>query len=274
MSVLHKLTPFQNVGASLTAVNPAVPTGMVVEALLFKLGGTLTKALSTGIRIVWGGKKIVDITGNHMTDINEYYQYPTDAAFLPMWFADPAANNPADYLAGALDTSVSNAALSIEYDCGAGAGHTLELFGWLSFPQETVDRTKSLFRALIKTNHAPASATEHELTIPLGGGGALLRGVHYFHTNITKLQVLKDNFHLVQEGATAVLQFAQGLFRTAQAGMISYDPIYRNDIKDAVPTLRSARDGGGKATFQHKVTTSAADTIVSYSDILTTHSNF
>lgn len=271
MPVLHKLTPFQNVGGSLIAVNPAVPTGMVVECLLFKLAGSLTKTLSTGIRVAWGGKKIVDITGLHLTDINEYYQYPTDAAFLPLWFADPSANNPADYLAGALDTSVSNSALSIEYDMGAGATHGLELYAWLSFPQEAADRTKSLFRALIKTTHALASAAEHELTVPLGGGGALLRGIHYFHTNITKLQVLKDNFNLIQEGANATLQFAQGVFRTAQAGMISFDPIFKNDIKDAVPTLRSNTT---RSTFQNKVTVSAADTITSYADILTTHSNF
>ena len=271
MSALHKLTPFQNVGASLTAVNPAVPTGFVIECLLFKLSGSLTAALSTGIRVVWGGKKIVDITGSHLTDINDYYQYPSDAAYLPLWFADPTANNPSDYMAGALDTSVPSSGLSIEYDMGAGATHGLELFGWLSAPQVQGDRTKSLFRALIKENPAPSAATEHDLAIPMGGGGSLLRGIHYFHTNITKVQVLKDNFYLIQEGALATLQFAQGIFRTAQAGLISYDPIYKNDIKDAVPTLRA---DGNKATFAHKITTSAADTVVSYTDLLTTHANF
>lgn len=268
MSVLHKLPPFQNVGASLTAVNPALPMGMVYECILLQLSGSLTKALSTGMRIWLGGKKIWDITGPHLTDINEYYQMPTDATFLPVWFADPLANNPADYLAGAVDTSVGYSNFNIEYDMGAGATHGLTAFGLLSAPQANTDRTKSLIRALVKANHAPASATEHELQIPMGGAGALLRGIHFFHANITKLQVLKDNFNLVQEGANAVIQFSQGIFRTAQAGMISFDPIYKNDIKDAVPTLRS---DGNKATFQNKVTVSAADTIVSYTDMLTTH---
>ncbi len=266
MSVMHKLPPFQNVGGSLTAVLPALPIGMTYECILFKLGGSLTKALSTGIRVWLGGKKIAELNANQLTDINEYYQLPTDAAFLPLWFADPMANNPADYLAGAIDTSLGYGSFNIEYDMGAGVTHTLESFALLSPPMDERDRTKAMIRSLVKSNHAPASATEHELQVPLGGGGALIRGIHYFHAQITKLQVYKDNFPLIQEGANATLQFAQGPFRTAQAGMISWDPIFKNDVRDSVPTLRQ---NGGKATFQHKVTTGAADSIVAISDILT-----
>lgn len=269
MSVLHKLPPFQNVGASLTAVLPSIPMGMTFEAILFKLGGSLTKTLSTGIRVWLGGKKIVELTANQLDSINKYFQLPNDAAYLPLWFADPMANNPADYLAGAIDTSVNYSNFNIEWDMGAGATHALEAYALLSQPQAQNDRTKGMIRTLVKATHSPASAAEFDLPVPMGGGGALIRAIHYFHANITKIQVLKDNFPLVQEGTNAVLQFSQGPFRTAQAGLISYDPMYKNDVRDAVPTLR---ENGDRAAFAHKVTVSAADAVISVADILTTQS--
>lgn len=267
MSVFQKLPPFQNVAQNSTAVLPAIPMGMTYEAIFFKLGGTLTKALSTGIRVWLGGKKIVELTATQLDTINKYYQLPNDNAYLPLWFADIMANNPADYLAGAIDTSIRYSNFNIEWDIGAAATPTLEAYAYLSQPQASQDKTKGMIRALVKATHSPASAAEFDLPVPLGGSGALVRGVHYFHTNMTKLQVLKDNFPLIQEGLTATLQFAQGMYRTAQSGLISWDPIYKNDVRDTVPTLR---EDGTRAAFAHKVTVSGSDTVISVADILTT----
>lgn len=272
MSVLQKLPPFQNVGANLTAVLPEIRKimGWTVEEIFFKLGGGNNKANMTGIRVILGGKKIVEITGSHLDDINEYFKLTANAAYLPIWFANPKAKSLADFLLGALDLSVGYSNLAIEVDLGAGVAPTLEAYARLSSPIPKQSGFQNVFRTLIKSAHAPSAAAEHSLPIPLGSRrGAFIRALHLYHAQITKLQVYKDSFPLIEEGVNAVLQFDQNQAnRTTQAGLISADFVLDDIDALAVPTLRGVNDPAG---FDVKVTTAAADNITAYSDLLQTY---
>lgn len=269
MSVLQKLPPFQNVGANLTAVMPEVRKimGWTVEEIFFKIGGGNTKANMTGIRMILGGKKIVEITGSHLDDINEYFKLTANAAYLPMWFANPKAKSLSDYLLGALDLSVGYSNFAMEIDLGAGVAPTLEAYARLSSPIPKQTGYANVFRTLIKSAHAPGAAAEHSLPIPLGSRrGAFIRALHLYHAQITKLQVYKDSFPLIEEGVNAVIQFDQNqLNRATQAGLISADFVLDDIDALAVPTLRGVNDPAG---FDVKVTTAAADNITAYSDLL------
>lgn len=269
--VIHKLSPFQNVGANLTAVLPEIARGgFTYENILLKLGGTaFTKAMITGIRLTLGGKVIWDVTGAHLDDLNDYVKRGTNVAYLPLWFANPNARDISGYLAGAIDTSFGYKDFSLEVDIGGATAPTLEAYALKSGPIDRSQPYAAMVRTLKKSAHAPSSAAEHDLKIPVGGRqGALIRALHFFHANITKLQVTKDSFNLLQEGVNAVNQFYQGeLYRTVQAGLVSWDPTYQDDDRDAVPTLVAP---GVLSAFEFKVTVSAADAITAYSDLLQT----
>src|SRR5258706_4250912 len=273
-SPLIKLQPFQNVAANQTAVLPEIPQVMIYEGILLQLGGTFTKAQITGLRLWLGGKKIWEITGTHLDSLNQYYKRTAGATFLQMWFANPNAFDMASYMAGAIDTSVGYSNFWMEADIGGATGPTLAAYSLRSAPPDKDPAFPGMIRSILKSINAPASAAEFTIPVPMGGrGGALFRAVHYFHTNITKLQVLKDSFPLLQEGTNAVVQYYENeLYRTTQAGLISWDPTQQNDDRDAVPTVKGVDSNGQNvlSTFEHKVTVSAADTLTIYPDLLTT----
>lgn len=270
-----KLPPFQNVSPSVTAVLPAIPQGWTYENILFKLGGTaFTKALISSIRLWLGGKKIWEITGAHLDDINEYFRLTSNAAYLAMHFANPRALSLADRMIGAIDTSLGYSNFSIEVDIGAATAPTLEAYAKVSAPIPKASGFQNMFRTLIKSALPIPAATEASVPMPLGSQqGAFIRALHFFHTSITQLQFTKDNFYLIDRGLNAVLQFGQNeRARTTQTGLLTADFMLEDMDALAVPTLR----GDGKpAAFEVKVTTSAADNgIVGYSDLLQTHATF
>jgi len=272
MSVLQKLPPFQNVAANSTAVLPEIRKimGWTVEEIFFKLGGGNTIANMSAIRVLLAGKKIVEITGSHLDSINKFFKLTGNASYLPIWFANPRAKSLADYLLGALDLSVGYSNIAIEVDLAGAAGPTLEAYARLSSPIPKQSGFQNVFRTLIKSAHAPSAAAEHSLPIPLGSRrGAFVRALHFFHAQITKVQVYKDSFPLIEEGANAVIQFDQNqVNRTTQAGLLNADFVIDDIDALAVPTLRGVNDPAG---FDVKVTTAAADNITAYSDLLQTY---
>lgn len=269
--VIHKLTPFQNVGANLTAVLPDISRGgFTYENILLRLGGTaFAKTDITGIRLTLGGKLLWNVTGAHLDKLNAYVKRASGATFLPLWFANPNARDVSGYLAGAIDTSFGYKDFSMEVDVGGATAPTLEAYALKSGPIDRKQVYAPMVRTLIKSTHALAAAGEFSLPVSLGGRqGALVRAVHLMHANVTKLQVAKDSFWLMQEGVNAVNQFYQNeLYRASQAGHIAYDPTYQDDDRDAVPTLLAP---GVQSAFELKATVSDADTIIAYSDMLQT----
>ena len=269
---LKKLSPFSNVGANLTAVLPFITQGMTFERIMLKMGGTtFSETHISAIRVTLGGKKIVEISGAHLKDINEYYKETAVTNYLNIWFADPNAKNFDDYMAGALDTSNQYSNFSMEVDIGGATAPTLEAWADMSAPIQKGAVYKNMFRTLIKSIHAPSAANEFSLPVPLGSAqGSFIRGIHMFHTNVTKLQIVKDGFYLLEDAANALNQAHQNNFgRTTQAGLINWDPVATNFARHrVVPTLRA---DGRQATFEVKATVSAADTITAYSDLLQTH---
>lgn len=269
-----KLPPFQNVAANQTAVLPAIPQGWTYEKIWFKLGGTFTKAMLLNIRLWLGGKKIWEVTGAHLDDINEYFGLTSTAAYLSMHFANPRALSLADRMIGAIDTSVGYSNFSMEVDIGAATSPTLDAYAKISAPIPKSSGFQDTFRTLIKSALPIPAGTEASVPIPLGSKqGAFIRALHFFHTSITQLQVTKDNFYLIDRGVNAALQFDQNeLGRLTQTGLVSADFVLEDMDALAVPTLRAP---GNAASFEVKVTTSTADNgIVGYSDLLQSHASF
>lgn len=269
--ILHKLPPFQNVGASQTAVMPFVHAGMSVVGIIFKLGGTaFTHTHFSNLRLRYDGKQFVDVTGLNLDSVCDYENYGASATYLYLPFGDLQAMTQRGQLMGAIDTSIPGIKpLEMEVDIGAATAPTLEAWAVLAPPKADDDPNKRTIRAMLKATHAPASAGEFEYPIPVGSSqGALLHRLYAFHTNVTKYQVAKDGLWLQEQGEEAVLDYMQALKNRAnQSGLITFDPTFTDSQTDSIATLRA---GGQPASFSHKFTVSAADTIVTYSSIYTT----
>lgn len=270
MSVLHKLKPFQNVVANDTAVLTRIDQGMSYLGILLELGGTFTKAMINELRLNLGGKTIWQISGSHLDKINAYNKITANASYLPLWFANPRAKTRAGRMVGAIDTSEGYSDFSLEVDIGAATGPTLKAWALKSAPIPEEANYKGMVRALKRAVQTPGAANTHNLDVFLGTDqGALLSAIHLFHTNVTRVDVVKDGFNLQQEGTNALVQYIQNeLNRTTQAGHIAWDNLVEDDIDEAVPNLKALGGRLRRANFEFNVTTSAADNITAYSDVL------
>lgn len=292
--ILHKLTPFQNVAASVTAVHPNLPLGMTYLGILLQRGGTtFTNAHLANIRISLDSKRIWDITGPHLLAQNNYHMSnlldwlvshvhvendsggPTDAptAYSSQYdlipFADFNARTVGGEMLGAIDTSVGYRSFSMEIDLGAATAPTLNAWAILGPPKAANDPNKLTIRTLLKRIESPAAAGEYNLEVPTGSrAGALIHRTFLHNTYVTKLQVLKDGLYLLQEGESALLSFLQAIkHRNPQSGLTVYDPSPNDNQSESVSTLRS---NGQVANFEFKGTVSQADTITIYNSLYAT----
>ena len=270
MSFKLKLPPFENVVASQTAVMPRLPRGNMYDAIAFVLGGGNTQANMSAIRLLINGKIAWNITGTHLDTLNNFDKLKDTATGLMLWFADPTAEGgQSAQQIGSLDTSKGVEEMQIEVDLGAGIAPTLKAFYLASPPSPKGDRFAAAFKSVLKTVHAPGAAGQFNLPLALGSrAGSFLRRASLFHANITSLMVKRDGVNVLDDLTIAEIAYInEQIKRTAQAGMVVFDPISEGNIEDMVPTLRS---DGTPANFEFLPTLSAADTVTGYSEIITT----
>jgi len=260
------LPPLQGVGAGLTCVMPVIPQGETYDMIMLKLGGTtMTKALLENIKIKLGGKTIMEVTGTQLDSINSYLGHTANASYLPIWFKEPGARTITGEEIGGLDTSVGYTSFSMEIKVGAGAlAPTIDSWALRSDPKDELNaagrpnETKKMFRAFLNSQPPAPGAATYNLDLPLGSRtGTLLKRAHFFHTSLTNLEVKKDGVGIWESESIADDQFIQNeLTRVTQAGHFCYDPIFRDNQSDAIPTIR---DNGQTSVFEFKGTFSAAD---------------
>lgn len=262
-----KLPPFENVVASQTAVMPRLPRGNMYAGICFELGGTFTQAQMSNIRLNVNGKTVVNITGTHLDTTNNYDKLKDTATFLTYWFGDPTVQDPVLAQLGCLDTSRGVEEFGIEVDVGAATNPTLKAFAWVLPPSPKGDRFASVFKSVLKTVHAPGAAGQFNLPVALGSkAGGFIRRNHFFHANVTSVAVKRDGVNIQDDLTIAEIAYMnEQLWRTAQSGMVSFDPLSQEWIEDLVPTLRS---DGKAAVFEYLVTVSASDTVTAYTELL------
>lgn len=264
-----KLPSFENVVASSTAVLPRLPRGNLYNAIVFELGGTFTQAQMSNIRINVNGKTVWNITGANLDSINTYDRLKDTSTFLACWFSDPTIQGQVDSQLGGLDTSRGVDEFGVEVDIGAATSPTLKAFALASPPSPKGDRFAGYFKAMLKMTQAPGAAGQIPFPAPLGSkAGAFLRRAHFFHTNVTSLQVKRDGVNLMDDLTVAEIAYMnEQRWRTAAAGHVVFDPLSQQWVDDLVPTLRS---DGAPASFEFLPTVSGADTVTCYSEVLAT----
>lgn len=267
MSFKLKLPPFENVVASQTAIMPRLPRTYMYDAIVFALGGGNTQANMSNIRAIVNGKTVVNITGSHLDTINNFDRMQDTTTYLCLPFSDFDTDGQVQGQLGALDASRGVEEFSIEVDLGAGVAPTLRAFAIASPPSPKGDRFANMFKSILKSVQAPAAAAQYSHIVPVGSkAGGLIRRVHFFHANMTSLQVKRDGVNLMDDLVIADIAYANGLrHRTTQSGLVVFDPISEAHLEDMVPTLRT---DGKDASFEFLPTVSGADTVTSYTELL------
>lgn len=282
MPKLIKLPTVQALGANQTALVPELPLGMTYRTIYGEMGGTtMTKALMTAMRFALNGKTFIDnLAGSHLDAQNQFKKKTANAAYWSLHFAEAEARTLVGEDIGGIDTSVGVDTFDIELDMGAiSADATLTLWASVSPPKEITingqpNENKTTIPAILKKTHTPSGAADNVLVVPMGSRlGGLVKRIHFHHTgNVTHIEVKRDNTYFLQKMAVALLGFIYGeRNRTAQANHVAWDPCWTDNQSDAVPTVRQQDEPapGTPAYFETTVTTSAADTITSYTELYT-----
>lgn len=273
-----RLNPFPSVPATGTATLATDQLkGMSVHGLVFvQGGGAFTKAMLTSIRVGANGKNFSPslLTGPQLQDLNDFDSFADTANHVFFWFGDPSARTIRGQHLGDLDLSIHKGPLEIE--CVISGATTPSLQVWaivgvpklqmgLGFSEAEAITCRALIRSVIQESAAVARKAEG---IGLGSGaGARIRKLAFFHANLTAVEMRKQG-NVKHEDLVAALNNAiqDDFGRVPQAGLYVVDRVVDGNMGEADDTVDA---NGNPWNIQVLVTTSAADTIITYADVHT-----
>lgn len=254
--LVQKLLPFSNVAANSTA-SVEISPGMTFNRIVLVLGGTsFAKSDIDRIKAKLNGKIFFDCTGAYLDKINKYRGLTADANHLTIDFIEPFAKTLGGMYAGAIGTAKGVNSFTLEVEIGSATAPTLEAFAQVSAPMPL-----GPIAALV---HHPANfgaGGKFPIVLPHGPeAGLLLERVHFFNTNMTQLEVKKNNLVIWEDVPSSVLTFmATEYGQVPQSGLYVYDPVMDRNLKGVVNTA-NAND------LRFNVSISAADTIDCYAE--------
>jgi len=275
---LLQLSPFPSVAANARAsLATRELEGRSVHGLLFQMTGTFDRSHVDDVRIRAGGKDLLEgITGAQLQDINDYLGLNADASFFAHWFGDPLARTIRGQHLGDLDLSVyGDSPLELEVDVGGATGPGLNVFAVVGAPKVSMgiglgEGDAQLVRAMTRTVITESAAVSRKAyPISLGSeAGARVRAMHLFHSNLTSAELRKAGDIKHDDIAVAVNTYFNEAFadRVAQSGLYTLDRIPDGNQGEAEPTIQS---NGKQWPIQVRLTTSGADTITAFSDLIT-----
>lgn len=273
-----RLNAFNSVPTTGTAtLNTGQLAGYSLHGLQFvRGGGAFTTAMISDITIRQNGKDLVtQITGARLLDLNEYDGLADQTNNNFLYFGDPTARTLRGQHIGDFDFTVYPGQLEIMVGIAGATTPTLEVIAHVGAPKAAMlgagfnAQDVAAFRALKRTVLDPGAAvSDKQYPISLGAApGALIRKVGLFHTNITRASWRKNS--IIKHDNLTIAENAayQGVYaRVPQSGLYMIDFIADGNVGEAEPTLDSKN-----AVWNHQLglTTSGADTVTAYADLLT-----
>lgn len=256
--IIQKNLPFFNVVASGVA-SLELPLGMTYNRIMLELGGTsFTKAMITRIVAKLNGKIFYDITGSRLDAINKWRGIYDEATHLTIDFTDRNAKTIGGEIAGAVATAEGISSFTLEVTIAGATAPTLESWSMLSPPRP--------FGPIFALIHHPVTFSaggKFPIVLPHGPeAGHQIRRVHFFHTNMTELEVKKNGLLVAEELTSGINDFVQQEYgRAPQSGLFVYDPVVTNNFKNMLQTFNAK-------SMQFNTTVSAADTVDVYGEYL------
>jgi Viral coat protein P2 N-terminal domain len=258
-----KNLPFFNVVADGIA-SLEMPLGMTYNRIVLQLGGTtFTKAMIARIVCKLNGKIFYDITGSRLDLINTYRGLKQDTAHLVIDYNEPKAKTIGGMYAGAIGTASGVNAFTVEVTISGATAPTLESWSMITEPQPL-----GLINALVHHPVTFSAGGKFPIVLPYGPNAKhLIERVHFFHTNMTELEIKKNGIIIFEAMATAVNEFIQEDYgKVPQAGLYVYDAVVDNSMKRVLDTSNAQ-------SLQFNTTVSAADTVDVYGEYVTELAN-
>lgn len=274
---VRKLSQFVNVAAnSIATLSLNELRGHSVRGIVLELGGTtFTRAHISAVTLTVGGKPVFPgITGAQMESLNVYQGFATDASYLVLWFGDPTLEGVASGHVGDLDLSYYDRVSSVlEVEIGAATAPTLQAYALIGPPKAAMgfgfsERDIATHRALIRSVLSPAAAvTKQAYPVSVGSqAGARIQRLAFFHANLTSVEYKKNSISLHDDVSVALNDYVQSAFaRSPQSGLYVLDHVVDGALGKADATVNN---NGQPFPAQINLTTSAADTITAYADVL------
>ena len=258
MGLMIKNLPFFNVGANSVA-SLELDRGMTYNRIVLQLGGTtFPKTDIDRIVCKLNGKIFYDVTGSRLDSINKYRGLADDASYLTVDFSEPTAKTVGGELIGGIGTAEGVSSFTMEVTIGGATAPTLQSWAIIGPP-------RPLGRVLAMVHHPVTFSAGGKFPVVLPHGpeaGHLIKRVHFFHSNMTSLEVKKNGLLIGEELDSAVVEFVQAEYgRAPQSGLYVYDPVVSGNQRDAVVT-------GNARSMSFNVTVSASDTVDVYGEFL------
>ena len=279
MTDVVKVDPFDNVvatGLATTKYRPIGPSALFGFVLI--LGGTFTEANITSIRVkAPGGKDLIpSISGARLRDLIEYEGLINDATHLPILFGDPTAQTLRGKHLGNFDHTVYPGDMTIEVDIAGAIAPTLEARALITAPKillglDFTPAEAAQHRALIETVLTISAAVNNQSQqIGVGSAaGSQIKKVLFFHGgNMTQLDVKKEGLNIYEEVDAALNDYLQDDLwgaRLPQANLFVYDRLVDTSYGQAGTTIKRS---GVPFNWQFRVSTSAADTVTVFADLI------
>jgi hypothetical protein len=274
---LIRLSQFPSVPADgvATLVTNQLQDYAVHGLVLERGGGAFTPAMLTNLRLRLNGKDVLNgLTAPRLIDLNEYDGLTTVTNYDFIYFGDPTARTIRGQHLGDIDLSFYRTPLELECTIAGATTPTLRAYALAEVPKRSMglgftDGEAAAFRALIRTVTTPAAAVTRQSTqVSLGSGaGALIRKLGLFHTNLTAVDFAKQSLRKWDDIPTALNSaVAQQFARVPQSGLYVLDRVVDGNIGGAEPTVQA---DGRPWNLELSLTTSGADTITTFADVLT-----
>lgn len=273
----RKLSQFVNVAAnSVATVSLDELKGHSVRAIILELGGTsFTKTHIDSVTLTVGGKAIVPgMTGSQINDLNKYMGFSNDGSYLSIWFGDPTLEGVAAGHVGDLDLSFYRKVSTVlEVAIGGATAPTLQAYALIGPPKSEMrfgfdDMDIMSHRSLVRSILSPAAAvTKQAYPVSVGSqAGAHIQRLAFFHANLTNVELKKNSISIHDDSSIALNTYIQEEYgRVPQTGLYVLDHVVDGALGKADATVNQA---GEPFPMQINLTTSAADTITTFADVL------
>lgn len=259
MGFYDKIPNVQNVRPGGVAIIE-LPCNVTYDKIKLKLGGGLVAAGITRIRGFANGKPFMEETGPNAVLRQDYKGIHTEAGFITMDFTEPNARGGAvpQFLASIPANLLSRLHFEVTIDAAAAVGSTLECHTEFRAPTQN-----PFIRKLINFNLALPNAGEHDVFLPAGSVGGIIKRVWLHGTDKLTGYDLRVNRLTARRAVKADWLYEQkqnGL--VPQATMDVLDFIADGNMQGALNTGADAR--GQVPTVEFRATVSAAEAISGY----------
>lgn len=244
--ILRPSLPLSNVAANSTASGNITP-GRTIEGILFKCGGTFDVQTHISLlRIKANGKTIVEGTGAQLSAIAEFRGDTHSDSYLYVDFTESRKGRDfLDQMAGAWDTSLGVANITIEVTIGAATSPTLAVYTVESAPQSAVGLPfAGLMTKILRYPYSVATGGAINIPLPFGQvNGAVIKRIHFVEGTAGRITgvVVKQDGVVLHDTLDTDNDFLNVQSKSVnQTGVYTLDFIPDGNLKNGLDT-RDAR---------------------------------